>query len=546
MRSRRWLPCFVLIGISTLFVPPSPLTAQDFMNDGPPIAVKTTYGPVEGQKIKDIEVFRGIPFAAPPVGPLRFRPPVAPTTWSQPLSAKVRTPACAQVLYYDPTENSNDVMSESCLTLNVWTPAADSKARPVMVFIHGGALVGGSARNTWYDGTTLAKRGDVVVVTIQYRLGVLGFLELAKFGVADFAESGNVGYLDQVAALQWVQQNIRNFGGDSKNVTIFGESAGGASVYAHMGNPRSAGLFQKSIIQSGVPGEFCTMEDATAAAKKLLNAAGVTTAQQLQELSMEQMMRLEDIAGEGTGCFVYDNAVFKKLPLDVIAAGEAPSVPLMIGSNLDEIRYWTAMDADPIVVHKTNDELVKELTPLTGAGSTHLVETYLKDYPTYYDALVTLAGDISFRIPSIRLAEVNSKRQPTFMYMLMYRSKTRGQTGLEYGSAHSMDLPFVFGVEYPDVLVVTGPKKEWGTLMEEMTSAWTNFARSGDPNGHDVPSWPRYDEQKRSTMEFRASQSKAVNDPYSAERQAWSGVSSNQILDHLWLFARLLGSENAH
>src|SRR5215469_16190607 len=273
MGSRSWFSCASLIGIHLLFVTALPLTAQDFLKHGPPVLVKTTYGPVEGQKVEDVQVFRGIPFATPPVGPLRFRPPVAPAAWSQPLAAKVRTPACAQVLYYDPTENSNDVMSEDCLTLNVWTPGADSKARPVMVFIHGGALVGGSARNTWYDGTTLAKRGDVVVVTIQYRLGVLGFLELAKFGGKEFAESGNAGFLDQIAALQWVQGNIRNFGGDSRNVTIFGESAGGASVYAHMGGPRSAGLFQKGIIQSGVPGEFCTMQDATAAAKKLLTAA---------------------------------------------------------------------------------------------------------------------------------------------------------------------------------------------------------------------------------------------------------------------------------
>ncbi|HVH85442.1 MAG TPA: carboxylesterase family protein, partial [Terriglobales bacterium] len=233
MRSRRWFWCVSLIGILTLFVAPSPLTAQDFLNDGPTVVANTTYGPVEGQKIKDIEVFRGVPFAAPPVGPLRFRPPVAPAARRQPLPAKLRTPACAQVLYYDPTENSNDVMSEDCLTLNIWTQAADTKVRPVMVFIHGGALVGGSARNTWYDGTTLAKRGDVVVVTIQYRLGVLGFLELAKFGGKDFAKSGNAGYLDQVAALEWVQRNISSFGGDPKNVTIFGESAGGASVYAH-------------------------------------------------------------------------------------------------------------------------------------------------------------------------------------------------------------------------------------------------------------------------------------------------------------------------
>jgi para-nitrobenzyl esterase len=543
MRSRRWFWCIPWIGIQISLAIPLPVAAQDFLNDGPTVVANTTYGAVEGQKINDVEVFRGVPFAAPPVGPLRFRPPVLPAPWSQPLAAKVRTPACAQVLYYDPTENSNDVMSEDCLTLNVWTPGADTKARPVMVFIHGGALVGGSARNTWYDGTTLAKRGDVVVVTIQYRLGVLGFLELAKFGGKDFAESGNAGYLDQVAALEWVQNNVGNFGGDPKNVTIFGESAGGASVYAHMGNPRSAGLFQKAIIESGVPGEFCTREEATTAAQKLLTAAGVNTAEQLQKLSMEQMMRLEDKTGEGVGCFVYDNVVFKKTPLDVIADGEVPSVPLIVGSNLDEIRYWTAMDALP-VVQKTNQELEKQLRPLVGAGTSQLLETYRKDYPTYYDAVVTLAGDISFRIPSIRLAEVNSKRQPTFMYLLMYRSKTRGQTGLEYGSAHSMELPFVFGVEYPDVLVVTGPKKEWGNLVEEITSAWTNFAHTSNPNGQGISSWPRYDDEKRSTMEFTAQQSKAVDDPFSAERLAWTDVPTKKIFDALGLFEKLLSAEN--
>jgi para-nitrobenzyl esterase len=285
------------------------------------------------------------------------------------------------------------------------------------------------------------------------------------------------------------------------------------------------------------------MEEATTEAQKLLTIASLNTAEQLQKLSMEQMMRLEDKTAEEFGCFVYDNAVFKKIPLDVIAASETPDVPLIVGSNLDEIRYWTAMDALP-VVQKTNKALEKQLWPLAGAGTPQLLETYMKDCPTYYDAMVTLAGDISFRIPSIRLAEVNSKRKPTFMYLLMYRSGTRGQTGLEYGSAHSMELPFVFGVEYPDVLVVTGPKKEWGNLMEEMTSAWTNFARSGDPNGASVPPWPRYDDEKRSTMEFAAQHSKVVDDPFSAERLAWTDVPTKKIFDALGLFEKLLPAEN--
>jgi para-nitrobenzyl esterase len=540
MRLGCWIFCFGFAATQILLTSDSKARSQDFLNDGPPVLVKTSYGPVEGQQIKDLQIFRGIPYAAPPVGSLRFRPPVAPTAWSRPLAAKVRTPACAQVLYYDPTENSNELMSEDCLTLNVWTPHADAKARPVMVFIHGGALVGGSARNTWYDGTTLAKRGDVVVVTIQYRLGVLGFLELAKIGGKDFEESGNVGFLDQIAALRWVQRNIANFGGDPKNVTIFGESAGGASVYAHMGNPRSQGLFHKAIIESGVPGEFSSLEDATAAAQKIMTAAAVDSVQQLQKLTMEQMLRLESKTGEDDGAFVYDDVVFKSPPLHAIAAGNLANVPLIIGSNLDEIRYWTAMDAEPVVVQKSNEALAKQLDPLVGPKAGILVDAYMKDYPTYYDAVVTMAGDIAFRMPSIRIAEANSPHQPTYMYLFMYRSTTRGQTGLEYGSAHSMELPFVFGVEYPDVLVVTGPKKDWGKLMDQVTAAWTNFARTGDPNGDGVPAWPRYDAVARSTMEFGSPESKVAEDPFSAERKAWADVPPDKIVGALGSWGKLL------
>jgi para-nitrobenzyl esterase len=166
----------------------------------------------------------------------------------------------------------------------------------------------------------------------------------------------------------------------------------------------------------------------------------------------------------------------------------------------------------------------------------------MKDYPTYYDAVVTMAGDIAFRMPSIRIAEANSQHQPTYMYLFMYRSTTRGQTGLEYGSAHSMELPFVFGVEYPDVLAVTGPKKEWRNLMEEMTTAWTNFAHTGDPNGANLPSWPKYDATARATMDFGAPESKAVNDPYSAEREAWGDVPSGKLLEALGFWRKLLSA----
>src|SRR5450432_2729536 len=169
-------------------------SAQDFLNTGPDVFVQTVYGPVVGSQGERVQVFRGIPYAAAPIGKLRFLPAVAPKRWVRPRPARVRAPACPQVLDLDdPAEDGDSIMSEDCLTVNVWTPRADAKSRPVMVFIHGGALEEGSAADSWYDGTVLADRGDVVVVTLQYRLGAFGFLELGEVGGPKFAESGNIG-----------------------------------------------------------------------------------------------------------------------------------------------------------------------------------------------------------------------------------------------------------------------------------------------------------------------------------------------------------------
>ena len=205
-------------------------------------------GEVEGQAV----AFRGIPYAAPPVGALRFRPPQPAPPWTGTRQALDMSPACPQLIDTDPTENNEAVMAEDCLALNVWTPRVDAKHRPVMVWIHGGAFVVGATRNTWYNGSRLASRGDVVVVTINYRLGAWGFLSLPSFGPA-FAGSANAGLLDQVAALEWVRENIVNFGGDPDNVTIFGESAGASSVGALLAMPQAKGLFGKAIMQSGFP-----------------------------------------------------------------------------------------------------------------------------------------------------------------------------------------------------------------------------------------------------------------------------------------------------
>src|SRR5579864_192798 len=194
------------------------------------VVVRTASGPVKGEDEKGVLVFRGIRYAAPAVGTLRFRPPAPPIAWTEVRSALDFAPACPQLVEADPTENNNSVMAEDCLAVNVWTPGADNKKRPVMVWIHGGGFIEGSARNTWYDGATLAGHGDVVVVSMQYRLGAWGFLDVSTIGGQDSSQSGNLGLLDQIAALKWVKSNVAAFGGDPKNVTVFGQSAGAGSV----------------------------------------------------------------------------------------------------------------------------------------------------------------------------------------------------------------------------------------------------------------------------------------------------------------------------
>jgi len=212
--------------------------------------VITASGPVRGEWEQGVQVFRGIPFAEPPVGALRFRPPVEHKPWRDVRSALDFAPACPQIVTIDPTENNNSVQSEDCLAVNVWTPAIDSKRRPVMVFVHGGAFIEGSSRNTGYDGAVLARRGDLVVVTLQYRLGPFGFLELSEIGGPEYSGSGNNGIRDQVAALRWVRKNIASFGGDPENVTIFGESVGATSVGILLAIPEARGLFAKAILES--------------------------------------------------------------------------------------------------------------------------------------------------------------------------------------------------------------------------------------------------------------------------------------------------------
>jgi para-nitrobenzyl esterase len=495
------------------------------------VVVRTTSGAVQGETEGGVLVFRGIRFAEAPVGKLRFRPPVPPVSWSDIKPALDFAPACPQIVEIDPTENNNSLMAEDCLALNVWTPRVDSGKRPVMVFIHGGAFVEGSARNTWYDGTSLAKRGDVVIVTLQYRLGALGFLELYEIAGQEFAESGNLGILDQIAALRWVRKNIEHFGGNPENVTIFGESVGATSVGILMALPAARGLFHKAILESNSAVRVGhDLPRATELARAFMKAAGAAGVSDLQQLTMQQIrdaqQRLfETEFGDSSFGPTWDGNVIPRPVLSMILAGEAARVPVLLGTNLDEIRYWSTIEDLPLE-SKPGAVLQSQAAAILGAKAANAIKIYRAADADYGDAVIHLGTDLLFRMASIRVAEALSPLQPTYMYLFTYRSTS---TVARFDSCHSMELPFVFGViDDLDAIAVTGRDPHRENLMHEIQTAWIHFARSGDPNSPGLPAWPKYDMVTRSTMELGTT-SRVLNDPLSAQRAVWDGVPFDGI-----------------
>jgi para-nitrobenzyl esterase len=260
--------------------------------------------------------------------------------------------------------------------------------------------------------------------------------------------------------------------------------------------------------------------------------AHVTTVKDLQGLSVEDMLRAQSelfTKGYGLATFgmVEDGRAFDRTPIEAISANPSLSRPLLIGTNSEEMRYWTAMDASPI--DKQPESVLQErLVHAFGSGADQLLSVYASDTNSYSDAVIQLLGDIVFRMPSIRLAELNADRQPTFVYLFTYRSLTKGPTGLEYGSMHGLELAFVFHVDSSMGYSYVGPKGSWTHLSDQMADAWTRFARNGDPNGAGLPTWPRYGTEQHATMEFGV-RSEVVLDPYGAERRAWHEIPSQKF-----------------
>jgi para-nitrobenzyl esterase len=411
--------------------------------------------------------------------------------------------------------------------LNVWTPGVgDGAKRPVMVWLHGRGFASGAGSEGWYNGANLARRQDVVVVTINHRLNVFGYLHLADIN-PEFAGSGIAGMLDAVLALRWIRDNAEAFGGDPGNVTIFGESGGGRKVCTLLAMPAARGLFHRAIVQSSVTLRAVERDRARSAAERLLDKLGIGKDElhKLQALPHEQLTEAIGVqAGDGAarGGFnfapVMDGNYMPVHPFDPVACPTSVDVPLMLGTNKDEMALFMARD--PRRRRLEEHELRERLEPVLGQRMDEIISVYHKNRPeaTPWDLLVGINSE-SRRLAANTLAErrVAAGGAPVYMYFFAWESDFLG--GL-YKAAHAMEIPFAFA--NVDDVPMTGERPDKHELEEVMSAAWANFARTGDPNGSAVPEWPAFDAQRRGTMVFDVP-SRAENDPRSEERLVWKG-----------------------
>ena len=470
--------------------------------------VRTKAGELRGSVENGVAVFRAIPYAAPPVGELRFAPPQPVPAWQGARDATREGPVAPQgrSRLAHVMGDFESAQSEDCLTLNIWTPGADSAKRPVLVWIHGGAFTSGAGSLAWYSGDQFAASGDVVVVSINYRLGALGFLYLPE------VSGGNLGLLDQIAALRFIRDNIAAFGGDPDNVTVVGQSAGAASISILMTIPAANGLFRRAILQSAPFGRISrTRDDAHRIGQRFVEVLGLKPDQATRLKSVPvpdliaaqgELARLEKKFANALAPFwpVVDGEIFRSDVAPALKAGAGANVDTMIGTTREEMTAFfciddeiakadrTAIDGVFAAIFKNNQQRYQDEFRRTRTSHTNAA------------LLGDLMSDAMFRMGSLHMAEWRADQgKPAYVYQFDWQSPA----GFE--SCHCLEIPFVFDnfSAWKDSPMLKGAKPaEMKGLADAMHPAWIAFAKTGKPDHPHLPEWPVYRRQDRMTMRF--------------------------------------------
>ena len=506
-----------------------------------PPTVATKYGRIAGQQEDDLAVFRGIPFAAPPVGDLRFRAPRPPEAWAGVRDAREFSAGSMQTFLpgIELLGAWEQPVDEDCLTLNVWSPGLDDAKRPVLVWIHGGGFASGSGSTPIYDGQHLARRGDVVVVTINYRLGALGYFYNPHLTDSDDPHAGNYGMRDQVAALQWVRDHIAGFGGDPNNVTIFGESAGGMSVGVLLGAAEAEGLFQRAIPQSGACHHSLPADAATEVGRRLCavlevspeDAATLRSIPAQDVLDAQNAVMADPETSALTGRYLMafeptvDGGFLETLPIDAVRNGRSKDVDLLCGTIEDE---WTLLAALSGVNELDETGARGALAVTAGDADTanqlydhyrdaRLARGAASDPLTVFDSVMT---DYVFRIPSDRLLDAHSGQDGSGRtYAYLFNQQSPAMDG-RLRAPHAIDIPFVFGTR-DQMVPFVGDEPQTDQLTGFVMDAWLNFARTGNPSTNALPGWPEYRSDLRYTMLF-GPDVKTLREDRETEREIWS------------------------
>ncbi len=520
MNRRAFLNRSVAAGSLISAIPKS--WAAPASNDSSGPVVETTAGKVRGNIEDQVAAFRGIPYGASTAGSARFMPPAKPQPWAgikDAIELGHRSPQAASGLIPEVAAvDSNEPSGEDCLGLNVWTPSATPQhKRPVMIWLHGGGFTSGSGGFKIYDGVNLAGKHDVVVVTVNHRLNAFGYLYLADLGGAKYAHSSNVGMLDIVAALEWVRDNIANFGGDPANVTIFGQSGGGAKVSTLLAMPSAKGLFHRAVIESGAALRGIPRDAANESTEKFLAKVGLKRNQidRLQKLPPDRLVAA--LAGGGPAGApglrfgpVVDGKTLPANPFDPTAPEISAGVPLLIGTTQTEVTFFAGQQLDPIDAAAARRR-IQQTFRASDADTSMIIAAYKKDDPEISDIDVYLeaASDSFAWTNALTAAERKAalEKAPVYMYYFKWRSPVRDG---KLKAMHCMEIPFVF--DNPDVgKPMTGDGLDRYALASKISGAWTAFARTGNPSQKGL-AWPAYDTTSRATM-ILDRQCEVVEDP---------------------------------